>query len=567
MQSNLVRKGFTYIIILLIIQILALSNISGKICEIDSHQPRDPKDNSPFNNNYILAFWKYNEGSGTIAYDSSGNNFDGTINGASWINGHSGNALDFDGTDDFIALDDYSNNLGINKTDDVIFSVWFKTKSTEDSLIYSISDKFGISNPELSIQTCANGSIMFKIWTRYCGITVYSEDSYNDDDWHHLEIFFNGISAKPTTKIYVDKTLDGNDTTYLCPIENNEFHKVKTGRRAVDSTKHFDGLIDEFKIIKYPDGNQQISPIISGPTDGQPGIEYDYTFITKDPEEDNIWLYIDWGDGEEEKWIGPYNSSKEVVVSHTWSKVGRYEIKAKSKDIWDDGPWSDPYPVNIGNQPPDQPDIDGPKSGEIEVEYEFSFEAHDYEEDNIYYYIDWGDGTIEDWFGPFGSGETVYKNHKWKTKNVFEIRAKAKDKHNNEGELSEPYLISIGNQAPDAPDISGPEQGTPGIEYKFNFSINDPDSDFLYLRIDWGSGTPGVWQGPFSSGTKIKFNHTWNQEGSYTIRAQAMDIFDMESKWGTLKISIPKNQQFSNYVSFRYFTQLFALFQEFLSSF
>jgi hypothetical protein len=565
MQSNLVRKGITYIILFLIIQILALSNISGKICEIDRHQPRDPIDNNLFNNNYILAFWKYNEGSGTIAYDSSGNDFDGTINGASWINGHSGNALDFDGTDDFIALDDYSNNLGINKTDDVIFSVWFKTKSTEDSLIFSISDKFGISNPELSIQICANGSILFKIWTRYCGIAVYSEDSYNDDDWHYLEIFFNGITAKPTVKIYVDDTLEGNITKYLCPIENNEFHKVKTGRRAADSTKHFDGFLDEFKIIKYPDGNEQISPTISGPTNGQPGIKYDYTFITNDPEEDNIWLYIDWGDGEKEKWIGPYNSSKEVVVSHTWTKVGSYDIVAKSKDIWDDSSWSDPYPVNIGNQPPDQPVIDGPKSGDINVEYEFSFKAHDYEKGDIYYFIDWGDGTFEDWFGPYASDETVYKSHMWKSKDIFEIRAKAKDNYNNEGEWSESYLVSIGNQAPGAPEITGPEQGIQGIEYKYNFSISDPDSDFLYLRIDWGNGMPGIWQGPFSSGSKIKFNHTWTEEGTYTVRAQAMDIFDMEGKWGTLKITIPKNQQSYNYITFRYVTQLIALFQELLS--
>ncbi len=564
MLNTLFRKGITYMISILIIEIIVTSTIGGNIGEIDNQFQKAP-DNSPLNNDYVLGYWKYDEGTGNIAYDSSGHDFDGIINGAAWITGHSGDALNFDGVDDFVGLDNYSTNLGINKTDDVIFSVWFKTTSTQDGLIYSISDKWGISNPELSIQFCSNGTILFKIWTRYCGIVVYTENTYNDDDWHHLEIFFNGISAKPTVNIYVDNKLDGNLTKYLCPIENNEFHKIKTGRRAVDSTKHFDGLIDELKIIKYPDGNEQNPPTISGPTGGEPGKEYEYTFVTKDPEKDDIWLYIDWGDGENEDWIGPYNSSEEVIVSHTWAKEGRYEITAKSKDIWDDSWWSDPYPVNIGNQPPDPPDITGPKSGDVGVEYEYTFVAKDIDGNDIYYYIDWGDGTFEDWFGPYASGKEVSKTHTWDSNGVYEIKAKAKDIHENEGSWSDPYLISIGNQAPDTPEITGPQQGNPGVKYEYTFSISDPDSDSMYIRVDWGSSTAGDWIGPFSSGTKVKLNYTWYEKGTYTIRAQTIDIFDKESKWGTLKVTMPMNQQLNNFIIFRFLERILSILEKLLS--
>lgn len=564
MQHSLFRKSINFIILILIINIIVVSTIGGNIQEIDNQFPKNP-DNQPLNNDYILGYWKYDEGTGNIASDSSGHTFDGTIHGAEWIRGHAGDALNFDGVDDFIGLDNYSKNLGINKTDDVIFSVWFKTKSTQDSLIYSICDKWGISNPELSIQLCSNGSILFKIWTRYCGIAAYTENTYNNDDWHHLEIFFNGISAQPTVKMYVDNKLDGNITKYLCPIENNEFRKVKTGRRAFNATKHFNGLIDEFKIIKYPDGNEQNPPIISGPTYGDPGKEYEYTFVTEDPEKDDIWLYIDWGDGEIEKWIGPYNSSMEVTVSHEWSEEGRYEIKAKSKDIWDDSSWSDPYPVSIGNQPPGQPKISGPKSGEIGVEYEYTFVAKDIDGDDIYYYVDWGDGTFEDWFGPYVSNEEVSKTHTWNSKSVYEITAKAKDIHNNIGICSDPYLVSIGNQAPDPPEITGTQQGNTGVEYEYLFSIHDPDNDLMYLRVDWGSGTPGKWHGPFSSGAIVKLNYTWSEKGTYTIRAQTMDIFDKESKWGTLKVTIPKNRQPNNSELFRLPEMFSSIFEKLLS--
>lgn len=567
MQKTLLNKLITFQIIVLIIGFISTTIVGGNNEVIDYQLQKENPNNKPLHNNYVLGYWKYDEGTGNIAYDSSGNDFNGTINGAAWINGHSGEALNFDGLDDYIALDSYSKYLGINKSDDVIYLVWFKSVSTEDGLIYSMSDKFGISNPELSIQLCSNGSILFKIWTKYCGIVVYSDGTYNDGDWHHLKILFNGLgtTGSPTVELYIDDELDGNLTKYLCPIENDEFGRVKTGRRAADETIYFDGSIDELKIIKYPDGNKQNPPTIAGPTSGQPGKEYEYTFVTDDPEGDDIWLYIDWDDGEVEDWIGPYDSEEEVTVSHEWVKEGRYEVKARSKDIWDDSSWSDSLPISIGNQPPKAPDISGPKSGDIGVEYEYIIVSTDFDGDDIYYYVDWDDGTSDKWFGPYNSGEEAIVSHSWDSDGIYEILAKVRDSYYNEGNWSDPYLISIGNQAPNAPEITGPQQGKLGIEYEYNFSLSDPDSDSIYLRVDWGSGTPSKWHGPFNSDTKVKLNYTWNKEGTFTIRAQAIDIFDKESKWSSLEITMPKTQQLTNIFLFRLFERFSVLFEKLFS--
>ena len=75
-------------------------------------------------------------------------------------------------------------------------------------------------------------------------------------------------------------------------------------------------------------------PKIVGPASGKEGEEYDFTISTIDPDEDEIFFWIDWGDGNIEDWIGPYNSSEEVNISHTWSKKGNYIIKAKARDIY-----------------------------------------------------------------------------------------------------------------------------------------------------------------------------------------------------------------------------------------
>ena len=95
---------------------------------------------------------------------------------------------------------------------------------------------------------------------------------------------------------------------------------------------------------------------------------------------------------------------------------------------------------------------------------------------------------------------------------------------------------------PDAPIITGPTHGTVGVEYEYNFTISDPDGDAMHIRIDWGSGTPGKWDGPFPSGSIIKYNYTWRKKGTYTIKAQAQDIYGLESDWGTLTVTMPRSK-------------------------
>ena len=93
--------------------------------------------------------------------------------------------------------------------------------------------------------------------------------------------------------------------------------------------------------VDIEENNPPSKPTITGETNGKFGESYDYTFTSTDPEDQDVWYYIDWGDGEAEEWIGPYLSGQEVVVSHTWEKRGIYTIKAKARDIFEaESDWS-----------------------------------------------------------------------------------------------------------------------------------------------------------------------------------------------------------------------------------
>jgi len=116
---------------------------------------------------------------------------------------------------------------------------------------------------------------------------------------------------------------------------------------------------------------------------------------------------------------------------------------------------------------------------------------------------------------------------------------------------------------PDPPTINGSTSGKVGVEYQYDFSLSDPDDDLMYLRVDWGNGTPGPWQGPYDSDTIVRLNHTWNEKGTYTIRAQAKDIYDVESEWSTLTVTMPKNKMASSSVLLRLLERLSQSFHFF----
>ena len=112
------------------------------------------------------------------------------------------------------------------------------------------------------------------------------------------------------------------------------------------------------------------------------------------------------------------------------------------------------------------------------------------------------------------------------------------------------------NNQPEIPGITGPKNGNIGTEYGYTFSSFDPEDHNVFYYIEWGDGTDNGWIGPYSSGQEITVSHSWDEEDTYTIRAKAKDIFDAESSWGTLQVTMPVNQQY-RYPMFYWFLERF----------
>ena len=93
--------------------------------------------------------------------------------------------------------------------------------------------------------------------------------------------------------------------------------------------------------------------------------------------------------------------------------------------IWDKDLCFETY--GRDNLPPNAPTITGPNSGKAGISYDFTFKAVDPDGDYFYYYIDWGDGDVVEWFGPYSSGEIIELSHTWTEEDTYTISARAMD--------------------------------------------------------------------------------------------------------------------------------------------
>jgi hypothetical protein len=96
-----------------------------------------------------------------------------------------------------------------------------------------------------------------------------------------------------------------------------------------------------FVITGEEGNNPPTGPVITGPVEGEIGIPYTYTFISTDPDGDQVSYLIDWDDGTPMVWSAYQASGLPYDATHTWTVPGTYVIQAKARDdtCGAEGPW------------------------------------------------------------------------------------------------------------------------------------------------------------------------------------------------------------------------------------
>jgi hypothetical protein len=104
------------------------------------------------------------------------------------------------------------------------------------------------------------------------------------------------------------------------------------------------------RVIKYAsyDSIPPTIPTITGPKTGRVGVSYDYSFVSIVPDGGDVFYWIDWGDGSNSEWVGPYHSGETVSVAHTWTEKNICSIRVKAKNTYEtESDWSDSLEVTM----------------------------------------------------------------------------------------------------------------------------------------------------------------------------------------------------------------------------
>jgi len=204
----------------------------------------------------LLVHWRLDEGSGTIAADSSGNGYDGTFTGEpQWVAGHdSAGALHFDGVDDYV-----SHSLPGDQTYAAFtVAVWVKADDVAQADLAGVfSSHFpgGATGAGFQIDLSA-GSMVYQIRPP-SGTGVFGDAT---TDWVHLAAVGEGTSVQ----LYYQGAPVATGT-----LASDLFNVFAVGVNR-NSSRWFAGTIDDLRVYDHALTEAEIMAAMAGGTGGYP---------------------------------------------------------------------------------------------------------------------------------------------------------------------------------------------------------------------------------------------------------------------------------------------------------
>jgi len=198
-------------------------NFSGSIDQVRIYNyARTPAQVAyDYNRGKPVAHWRFDEVSGVVANDASGNALAGTVSGANYVPGKFNNCLSFNGTSDFVGI---TSTVSINAV-----SFWMKQNTTSNKSIVDLGGGYTVTIASNAIAT-----------TGFSTPTVYIDGkagtAITDTNWHLVTI----------------------TTTTAFAVANPTIGKV--------STNFYTGLLDDIQLYNYALTSTQVRDLYTGGT-------------------------------------------------------------------------------------------------------------------------------------------------------------------------------------------------------------------------------------------------------------------------------------------------------------
>ena len=216
----------------------------------------------------LVGWWRFDEGDGTVAQDSSGYGNHGTVYGdATWVDGKHGKALSFDGTDDYISIASFPSLTGPA----VSVEAWINLSSQVmqyPDVVEIVGDWGNVGG--IKIQVWDYTKLWFRVWNAFAEVEANTPKwTIETGAWHHVVGTYDGQRAR----LYLDGSLFGTGSLVENAFNLSSSH-LYVGRGF---TYYINGDIDEVRVHNRALAAAEIQEIF------QKGPNFSSELLTKVP--------------------------------------------------------------------------------------------------------------------------------------------------------------------------------------------------------------------------------------------------------------------------------------------
>ena len=312
----------------------------------------------------LVGHWKFDESSGDMANDSSGNNYHAQLFGAAdpsvvWVTGKVGGAIQLDGSNHYLAIQSLHYNQA-GQIPHVTTAAWVKTSQASEGIVMSF-DRSEYWRFAVGGDGNKNGLLFFASANANGQLDVYGQTSVSDNLWHHIGATYSTVDG--FVRLYVDGTLDrsqnahsgqalGTGVTrfgiFSANNEDTSFNNITSNSRSMK----FSGLIDDARVYNRALSASEIS-ILAGavistnvaPTnlelshslvnENEPVESFVGQFSATDPDGDTVSFHLVQGTGDtgNAHFILETNGSlKTAVIFDFENNASTYSIRVEARD-------------------------------------------------------------------------------------------------------------------------------------------------------------------------------------------------------------------------------------------
>ncbi|MHA2203518.1 MAG: DUF2341 domain-containing protein, partial [Candidatus Hodarchaeales archaeon] len=180
----------------------------------------------------------------------------GTMTSSDQVTGKIGDALDFDGSNDYI---DFGNPGEMQITGEITVQAWFKVDFVGNDYLVAKHGWDGFRGWDVSFDDDAgiapDGWIMFRYSPDGTIITTTGHERVRVNQWYHVVGVF-----KPNdySKLFLNGTQVAISTSGVPPSMNDPALPLRIARRSDSATSYVNGIIDEVRISNIARSNEWI---------------------------------------------------------------------------------------------------------------------------------------------------------------------------------------------------------------------------------------------------------------------------------------------------------------------